>query len=55
MENRALFLEAGGKRYEYIPALNDEAAQVAALAALVRRHTQGWAEFAPGEGGGDAA
>lgn len=56
LENRALFLEAGGKRYEYIAALNDEPAQVDALATLVLRHAQGWAEFAPrGAGGNDAA
>jgi ferrochelatase len=43
VENRERFLHAGGERYEYIPALNDGADQVAALAALVRRHVQGWA------------
>lgn len=43
VENRERFLHAGGERYEYIPALNDGADQVAALAALVRRYVQGWA------------
>ena len=56
MENRALFLEAGGKRYEYIAALNDDRAQVQALAALIRRHAQGWDEFTARDAGGrDAA
>lgn len=55
LENRALFLGAGGKRYEYIAALNDERAQVAALAALIRRHAHGWDEFAPRDGDHHAA
>ena len=42
MENRAVFLEAGGERYEYIPCLNDDAAHMEMLAALVAQHTQGW-------------
>jgi len=36
------FLRAGGKRLEYIPALNDRDDHVAALGALVRRHSAGW-------------
>ncbi|HJU38805.1 MAG TPA: ferrochelatase [Tahibacter sp.] len=55
MENRALFLAAGGKRYEYIAALNDTPAQVDALASLVLRHAQGWPEFAPRTEDRDAA
>ena len=46
MRNRDLFLEAGGKRFAYIPCLNDDAAHIAALADLVARHTQGWPETA---------
>ena len=42
MENREVFLNAGGERYEYIPCLNDEAGHIAMLAKLVDRHTQGW-------------
>lgn len=45
VENRDYFLHAGGERYEYIAALNDDAAQVAALLALVQRHTAGWADL----------
>jgi len=41
-ENRHFFLEAGGKSYQYIPALNDDPAHVALLAALVRQNGQGW-------------
>jgi ferrochelatase len=42
MENREVFLNAGGERYEYIPCLNDEAGHIAMLADLVDRHAQGW-------------
>jgi ferrochelatase len=42
MENRDIFLEAGGERYEYIPCLNDDADHIDMLAKLVDRHTQGW-------------
>ncbi|MEP5763353.1 MAG: ferrochelatase [Halieaceae bacterium] len=37
-----LFLQAGGERFEYIPALNEEADHIAALTALVKRNLQGW-------------
>lgn len=46
VQNRDLFLSAGGERYEYIPALNDRADHIDALAALVVRHSSGW----PGDG-----
>jgi ferrochelatase len=42
MENREVFLNAGGERYEYIPCLNDQAGHIAMLANLVDQHTQGW-------------
>lgn len=42
MENREVFLGAGGERYEYIPCLNDDEEHIAMLAGLVERHTQGW-------------
>lgn len=42
MENREVFLNAGGERYEYIPCLNDESGHIAMLANLVEQHTQGW-------------
>ncbi|MGR8931358.1 MAG: ferrochelatase [Gammaproteobacteria bacterium] len=34
--NKTLFLEAGGKRYRYIPALNDSDAHVAAMAEIIK-------------------
>ncbi|MHC8440826.1 MAG: ferrochelatase [Candidatus Eutrophobiaceae bacterium] len=42
MQNRAFFLEAGGKTFSYIPALNDSAAHIDALRQIVGAHTQGW-------------
>lgn len=41
-EGRHDFLAAGGRRYDYIPCLNDSPAWIGALAALVRQHTGGW-------------
>ncbi|NWF38378.1 ferrochelatase [Mariprofundus sp. NF] len=35
MENRDIFLEAGGKTYRYIPALNDSDAHIQALAQII--------------------
>jgi protoporphyrin/coproporphyrin ferrochelatase len=42
MENRELFLSSGGKRFRYLPALNDSPAHVRALTAVALRHLQGW-------------
>jgi ferrochelatase len=44
IRDRARFLAAGGESLDYIPALNADAAHVDALAALIRRHLQGWPE-----------
>lgn len=41
-QNREGFFHAGGKRYAYIPALNDSPAHAALLAGLVREHVAGW-------------
>jgi ferrochelatase len=46
-QNRDLFLETGGQRYRYILALNDRPIHIEALAELVAKHTQGWAEASP--------
>jgi ferrochelatase len=42
LRNRQTFLANGGAVYDYVPALNESDAQVALLADLVARHTQGW-------------
>lgn len=46
LENRQIFLDAGGKHYRYLPALNDDPAHIAVLAGLIGRHASGWPEFA---------
>ncbi|ATX80686.1 ferrochelatase [Mariprofundus aestuarium] len=38
MENRDIFLEAGGKTYRYIPALNDSEPHIRALTQVVLEH-----------------
>jgi ferrochelatase len=47
LENRDVFLRAGGESFSYIPALNSEAAHIDALANIVMQHTQGWPETSP--------
>ena len=42
MENRDVFIEAGGEQYSYIPCLNAEPAHIDMFAGLVDRHLQGW-------------
>jgi ferrochelatase len=41
MENRDVFMAAGGEKYRYIAALNARADHVAALSALVSRELNG--------------
>jgi len=42
VENRDIFLEAGGQDYHYIPALNDNKDHIEMLSELVQQHSQGW-------------
>lgn len=42
VENRDVFLNAGGQQYQYIPALNDSDANIEAMADLIEQHIQGW-------------
>ena len=42
IENRDYFLEAGGKRYEYIAALNAQPEHIAALESLIEKNLGGW-------------
>jgi len=46
-ENREVFLEAGGRTYHYIPALNDAPAHLQALSDLALKHLQGWLQPQP--------
>jgi ferrochelatase len=41
-ENRERFLHAGGERFEYIACLNDSAAHVRLLSAVIAEHTRDW-------------
>ena len=43
-ENRDYFLEAGGKRYEYIPCLNDTARHIDFLSDFVSERIEPWLE-----------
>jgi len=42
IRGRAVFLAAGGSDFAYLPCLNDSAAGMAMLGALVRRELEGW-------------
>ena len=42
MQNRDIFIQAGGKDFRYIPALNDTNAHIECLAGLVSKHTAEW-------------
>ncbi len=42
VENRDRFLQHGGERFEYIPALNAGEDHVQLIAGLVRKHLAGW-------------
>jgi len=44
IENRDVFLQAGGESYQYITALNDGEDHISALTDLVTRHLQGWTD-----------
>ena len=42
VENREIFMEHGGERFAYIPALNDSAEGMRVIEAVVRRELSGW-------------
>jgi protoporphyrin/coproporphyrin ferrochelatase len=47
VENREVFRQAGGERYEYVPALNAGHAHARALADLIGQRCQGWTHGTP--------
>ena len=49
IEGRQTFLDAGGQAFQYIPALNERPAWIAALAGIAADHMAGWIG-APPEG-----
>jgi ferrochelatase len=42
VENRHYFMENGGEKLAYLPALNDDPEGIAVIEAVVRRELQGW-------------
>lgn len=44
IENRKVFLDAGGKSYNYIPCLNDSPGHIEMMADLITRSYQSWIE-----------
>ena len=44
IQNRELFVEAGGQEYQYIPALNAESRHIDMLVEVIRQHSAGWPE-----------
>jgi ferrochelatase len=44
IDNRAAFLAAGGKQFDYVPALNASVGHAGFLAELVAQHVQGWTQ-----------
>ncbi len=42
IQNKAYFLEAGGKEFQYIPALNDREEHIQCLAQIISENLQGW-------------
>ena len=44
IEGRSSFLGAGGKRFEYVPALNDQSSHVQLQLQRILQHASGWPE-----------
>ena len=42
IENRDIFMEAGGESYDYISCLNADNEHIAMIAELIAQHIQGW-------------
>jgi len=55
MENKALFIEAGGENFNYIPCLNDGDEHITALCEVLTAHMFGWPETMPGWDAGELA
>ncbi|MFC1588638.1 ferrochelatase [Pseudomonadota bacterium] len=55
IQNRELFIEAGGERYQYIPALNNEPEHIDALCEVLTAHCFGWPETMPNWDAGERA
>ena len=47
VENRDYFLNAGGEKFEYIPALNDEPEHIGMMGQLIKQHAADWLDIKP--------
>lgn len=47
IENKEVYLEAGGSEYHYIAALNEDEMHIEMFTDLVAQHVQGWPESSP--------
>lgn len=45
LQNRNIFLQAGGENYRYLPALNARPEHIQVLTRLILQHIQGWSEI----------
>jgi len=45
LQNREFFLQAGGEKFDYIPALNDRPEHIQFLADLIAEHTATWSQL----------
>ncbi|MCG8324704.1 MAG: ferrochelatase [Thiotrichales bacterium] len=48
MQNRGFFLEAGGEKFSYIPALNADSEHINALVTVIKKNLQGWTDIPEG-------
>ncbi len=55
MQNRDLFLAAGGQQFNYIPCLNDSPQHIEALCEILTTNMSGWPEITPGWDAGTLA
>ncbi len=55
MENKKLFIEAGGETYNYIPCLNENETHIDTLCEILTAHMFGWPETMPGWDAGKLA
>lgn len=42
VENRDYFLNAGGEKFEYIPALNDDVEHIGMMGQIIKQHASDW-------------
>ncbi len=49
-ENREVFINAGGRQFDYIPALNTEQDHISMMVELVRQHAGDWLSLQTGPG-----